>query len=115
MAAQLNEPPALDAEPPKPVQRWTASDYAKNGRFVQELAGPIFHLLSAKPGERILCFIPESGRFTVAYLLLEVMEPAAQAAISQGEAATLAPPPTSTARPATAPRQPSGWVRRRRF
>ena len=51
MAAQLNEPPALDAEPPKPVQRWTASDYAKNGRFVQELAGSIFE---AKPGERIL-------------------------------------------------------------
>ncbi|RPJ83390.1 MAG: class I SAM-dependent methyltransferase, partial [Acidobacteria bacterium] len=54
MAAQLNEPPALDAEPPKSVQRWTASDYAKNGRFVQELAGPIFHMLEAKPGERIL-------------------------------------------------------------
>ncbi|HKB00524.1 MAG TPA: class I SAM-dependent methyltransferase [Methyloceanibacter sp.] len=54
MAAQLNQPPALDAEPPKPVQRWTASDYAKNGRFVQELAGAIFHMLAAKPGERIL-------------------------------------------------------------
>jgi SAM-dependent methyltransferase len=54
VAAQLNEPSALDAEPPKPVQRWTASDYAKNGRFVQELAGPIFHMLEAKPGERIL-------------------------------------------------------------
>jgi SAM-dependent methyltransferase len=50
----LNEPPALDAELPTPVQRWTASDYAKNGRFVQELAGPIFHMLEAKPGERIL-------------------------------------------------------------
>ena len=24
---------------PKPVQRWTASDYAANGRFVQDLAG----------------------------------------------------------------------------
>jgi SAM-dependent methyltransferase len=50
----LNDPPALDAEPPKPVQRWAASDYAKNGRFVQELAGAIFHMLAAKPGERIL-------------------------------------------------------------
>jgi len=54
VATQLNEPPALDAEPPKPVQRWAASDYAKNGRFVQELAGAIFHMLEAKPGERIL-------------------------------------------------------------
>ena len=54
MAAQLTEPPASDAAPPKPVQRWSASDYARNGRFVQELAGPIFTMLAAKPGERIL-------------------------------------------------------------
>lgn len=53
MAAQLTEPPASDAVP-KPVQRWSASDYARNGRFVQELAGPIFGMLAAKPGERIL-------------------------------------------------------------
>ena len=25
-----------------------------------------------KPGEQILCFVPESGRFTVAYMLIEV-------------------------------------------
>ena len=39
---------------PVSVQRWSASDYAKNGRFVQELAGPIFAMLAPKPGERIL-------------------------------------------------------------
>jgi SAM-dependent methyltransferase len=38
----------------KAVQRWSASDYARNGRFVQELAGPIFGMLGAQPGERIL-------------------------------------------------------------
>ncbi len=27
-----------ELSPPKPVQRWTVADYAKNGRFVQELA-----------------------------------------------------------------------------
>jgi SAM-dependent methyltransferase len=46
--------PAVDAAPPKPVQRWSASDYARNGRFVQELAGPVFGMLAPKPGERIL-------------------------------------------------------------
>jgi SAM-dependent methyltransferase len=46
--------PATDAAPPIAVQRWSASDYAKNGRFVQDLAGPIFAMLAAKPGERIL-------------------------------------------------------------
>jgi SAM-dependent methyltransferase len=40
--------------PPKPIQRWSASDYAKNGRFVQEMAGAVFAMLASKPGERIL-------------------------------------------------------------
>jgi len=44
----------VDAAPPKSVQRWSASDYAKNGRFVQELAGPVFGMLAAQPGESIL-------------------------------------------------------------
>jgi SAM-dependent methyltransferase len=52
VATQVTQP--TDAAPPKPVQRWSASDYAKNGRFVQELAGPVFGMLGAKPGERIL-------------------------------------------------------------
>ena len=43
-----------DAAPPQAVQRWSASDYAKNGRFVQEMAGPVFAMLAPKPGERIL-------------------------------------------------------------
>jgi len=43
-----------DVEPPKPVQRWSASDYAKNARFVQEMAGQVFGMLAPKPGERIL-------------------------------------------------------------
>jgi len=46
--------PTTDTPPPVAVQRWSASDYAKNGRFVQELAGPIFALLAPKAGERIL-------------------------------------------------------------
>ncbi|MEX2166264.1 MAG: class I SAM-dependent methyltransferase [Methyloceanibacter sp.] len=39
---------------PKAVQRWSASDYARNGRFVQEMAGPVFAMLAPRPGERIL-------------------------------------------------------------
>jgi SAM-dependent methyltransferase len=44
----------IAAAAPKPVQRWSASDYARNGRFVQELAGPVFAMLGARRGERIL-------------------------------------------------------------
>ena len=46
--------PTLDMLPPGARQRWSAPDFAKNGRFMQDMAGPVFALLSPKPGERIL-------------------------------------------------------------
>ena len=49
---------------PKPVQRWTASDYAANGRFVQDLAGDVLAMLAARPGERILDLGCGDGRLT---------------------------------------------------
>lgn len=58
MAAQVThqvmQTTTTEAAPPKAVQRWSASDYAKNGRFVQEMAGPVFAMLAPKSGERIL-------------------------------------------------------------
>jgi SAM-dependent methyltransferase len=50
---------------PKSVQRWSASDYAKNGRFVQEMAGQVFSMLAPKPGERILDLGCGDGTLTV--------------------------------------------------
>lgn len=50
----MSKSTTLDAVPPKAVQRWSAADYAKNGRFVQEMAGAVFAMLAPKPGERIL-------------------------------------------------------------
>ena len=37
-----------------PAQTWDASQYAANGRFVADLAGDVFGMLAAKPGEHIL-------------------------------------------------------------
>ena len=48
---------------------------------------------SVKPGERILCFVPESGRFTVGYILLEVGEPASKRTQPDAPADTALPPP----------------------
>lgn len=46
-----------------------------------------------KPGQRILCFVPESGRFSISFMLLEVVQAGAQTA-------SIAPPheasPTSS-------------------
>jgi SAM-dependent methyltransferase len=44
----------VEINPPKPVQRWQADDYARKGRFVSELARPTVELLAPKAGERIL-------------------------------------------------------------
>jgi trans-aconitate methyltransferase len=45
---------SLAFAPPKPVQRWSADDYAHNGRFVTDLAGPVLAMLAPRKGERIL-------------------------------------------------------------
>ena len=46
-----------------------------------------------KPGERILCFVPESGRFTVGYVLFEVVGPVPDADAPPTPAAIAPPPP----------------------
>jgi SAM-dependent methyltransferase len=65
VAAKLTQSLKAEAVPPKPVQRWSASDYAKNGRFVQEMAGAVFGMLTPKPGERILDLGCGDGALTV--------------------------------------------------
>jgi 3-oxoacyl-[acyl-carrier-protein] synthase III len=55
-----------------------------------------------KPGERIFCFIPESGRFTVGYLLFEVAPPANETSHALATIDTVPPPhdPDNVANPA---------------
>jgi len=44
----------VESTPPKPVQRWSADSYARNGRFVTDLAKPVLDMLAPRRGERIL-------------------------------------------------------------
>ncbi|MEQ1773846.1 MAG: iron-containing redox enzyme family protein [Burkholderiales bacterium] len=46
-----------------------------------------------KPGERIFCFVPESGRFTVGYLLFEVAPPVRETVLPAQKIADAVPPP----------------------
>ncbi|MGI8724324.1 MAG: class I SAM-dependent methyltransferase [Methyloceanibacter sp.] len=46
------------------MQRWSASHYAANGRFVQDLASDVLAMLAPRPGERILDLGCGDGRLT---------------------------------------------------
>lgn len=52
-----------------------------------------------EPGEQILCFIPESGRFTLGYVLLEVVGPRADAVVAAAEEVPAPHDPNSVADP----------------
>ncbi len=56
---------AVETTPPNPVQRWSAEDYARNGRFVSALARPMLDLLAPKAGMRILDLGCGDGVLTV--------------------------------------------------
>ncbi|RZJ26021.1 MAG: 3-oxoacyl-ACP synthase [Haliea sp.] len=45
-----------------------------------------------RPGEKVLCFIPESGRFTVSFILLEVVQAEAKTEMPAAAPAVIAPP-----------------------
>jgi len=64
------------------TERW----YSNLARRGNTGAASIFIMLAdflrerqPRPGERVLCFVPESGRFTVAFMMFEVVGPEADA------------------------------------
>jgi 3-oxoacyl-[acyl-carrier-protein] synthase-3 len=77
-----------------PQQRWWTNLHTRGNTG----AASLFVMLSEfvrtrelKQGEQIFCFVPESGRFTVAYALFEVQRPGRRAAAT-ADAAAIAPP-----------------------
>jgi 3-oxoacyl-[acyl-carrier-protein] synthase-3 len=50
-----------------------------------------------QPGQRILCFVPESGRFTVAFMMLEVVASDAQTVEADAPVAVMPPHDPATA------------------
>lgn len=61
-----------------PPERWY-SNLAERGNTgaasIFIMLEEFFRTRPVRPGEQILCFVPESGRFTVAFMLLEVVAP----------------------------------------
>ncbi|MHB1544861.1 MAG: beta-ketoacyl-ACP synthase III [Gammaproteobacteria bacterium] len=61
-----------------PFERWFTNLYSKGNigaASIYVLLEELFHSDSLKPGHRLLCFIPESGRFSTAWMYLTVCDP----------------------------------------
>jgi 3-oxoacyl-[acyl-carrier-protein] synthase-3 len=59
-----------------PYERWFTNLSTKGNTgaaSIYIILEELFHSGRLKPGERLLCFIPESGRFSICYMLLTVV------------------------------------------
>jgi 3-oxoacyl-[acyl-carrier-protein] synthase-3 len=59
-----------------PYEKWfTNLAYKGNtgSASIYVMLEELFHSGMLKEGQKILCFIPESGRFSIAYMLLSVV------------------------------------------
>lgn len=59
-----------------PYEKWFTNLACKGNTgsaSIYVIIEELFHSDKLKEGQKILCFIPESGRFSVAYVLLTVI------------------------------------------
>jgi 3-oxoacyl-[acyl-carrier-protein] synthase III len=85
-----------------PTQRWYSNLQSRGNTGAASIFVMLADFMRAralKPGQRVLCFVPESGRFTVAFMLLEAVT--AGGAAGRGSDAAVSPPhdPQSAAKP----------------
>ena len=60
-----------------PEEKWFTNLYTKGNTGCASLylmLEELFHSGKLQPGQKIFCFVPESGRFTTAYMMLTVVE-----------------------------------------
>jgi 3-oxoacyl-[acyl-carrier-protein] synthase-3 len=59
-----------------PESKWFTNLYTKGNTgcaSIYLMLEELFHAGKLQPGQKIFCFVPESGRFTIAYMLLTVV------------------------------------------
>ena len=59
-----------------PEEKWFTNLYTRGNTgcaSIYLMLEELFHSGKLQPGQKIFCFVPESGRFTTAYMLLEVV------------------------------------------
>lgn len=84
-----------------PEEKWFTNLYTRGNTgcaSIYLMLEELFHSGKLQPGQKIFCFVPESGRFTTAYLMLSVVGSA-----SDTSETTIAPAPVTTLPTAPAP------------
>ncbi|MGK7889810.1 MAG: beta-ketoacyl-ACP synthase III, partial [Leptolyngbyaceae cyanobacterium] len=64
-----------------PEEKWFTNLYTRGNTgcaSIYLMLEELFHSDKLQPGQQVFCFVPESGRFTTAYMLLRVVEPSRQ-------------------------------------
>ncbi len=78
-----------------PEEKWFTNLYTRGNTgcaSIYLMLEELFHSGNLKPGQKIFCFIPESGRFTTAYMLMTVVGSGDRE--EMGETEAIAPPPS---------------------
>lgn len=91
-----------------PEERWFTNLYTRGNTgcaSIYLMLEELFHSGKLQPGQTIFCFVPESGRFTTAYLKLRVVEATTRRAISGTDRSRSMPEsePEPQSAPETAP------------
>ena len=75
-----------------PEEKWFTNLYTRGNTgcaSIYLMLEELFHSGKLESGQKIFCFVPESGRFTTAYLMLTVVEPSPRGVpVSQSESIT---------------------------
>ena len=98
-----------------PEEKWFTNLYTRGNTgcaSIYLMLEELFHSGKLESGQKIFCFVPESGRFTTAYLMLTVVEPSPRGVpVSQSEPITeLIPQPQPIAASPLDQQQPENSV-----
>ncbi len=83
-----------------PQEKWFTNLYTRGNTgcaSIYLMLEELFHSGKLQPGQKLFCFVPESGRFTTAYIMLRVVGNASNSDRAAAPAKTTAPPSTPTA------------------
>lgn len=78
-----------------PEEKWFTNLYTRGNTgcaSIYLMLEELFNSGKLQPGQKIFCFVPESGRFTTAYLLLTVVEATGSSQGAEAEPTAIAPP-----------------------